>query len=260
MARMRAVTFDLWHTLLFLSPAQEELYMADQIEIGLAALRDAPLLPGGEPSNQEELRAAFEHAYAGAIAAASDGRAVSPATQFAQAARRCSRHSDPSNYLTALHAEVDRTPFEAAPGALELLRGLREEGYRIGVISNTVGEPGEFLRPVLAKFGFDRYVETYVFSDEHPWAKPAPEIFRYALDRLGSRPVDAVHVGDGPSDTEGAGCAGYRGSILFTGLHDYGPKYRELFMTEPADRATASSTATSLAEVGRLIRELLPSR
>jgi FMN phosphatase YigB (HAD superfamily) len=255
---MSAVTFDLWHTLLYLAPEQEELYMEHQIEIGKAALDDAPLIPGGEPSTEEELRAAFERAYAGAIAAASEGRAVSPATQFAEAAERCSRCSDPSSYLAALQAEVDRTPFEAAPGALNLLQGLQQEGYRIGVISNTVGEPGKFLLPVLSRFGFDRFAETYVFSDEHPWAKPAPEIFRYALDRLGSRPGNAVHVGDGPSDLEGARRAGYRGSILFTGLNAYAPRYRELFMAEPANGENASSVATNLAEVGRLIRELLP--
>jgi len=127
------------------------------------------------------------------------------------------------------------------------------------VISNTVGEPGEYLRPVLSGFGIDRYVESFVFSDEQPWTKPAPEIFRAALATIGTSPQDAVHVGDGWADIEGAHRAGYRGTILFQGLHDYGARYLNLFLSDLPDHAPPTQACDRLSEVAPIVREILKS-
>ncbi|MCI4362714.1 MAG: HAD family hydrolase [Thermoplasmata archaeon] len=255
---MAAVTFDLWHTLVYLSPEEEEHYMADQVELGTSALGEAKRLDSAAPKEENALREAFERAYAGAIEAASNGRSVSPAAQFAAAAVDCSRDTDPTRYLTELRALVEWTPFRAAPGAVELLEGLLASGYRLAVISNTVGEPGAFLLPLLERMGIRRLVEKFVFSDELPWAKPAPEIFLHALAQLDSTPEAAVHVGDGQADLDGARRAGYRGAILYTGLDAYGPKYRKLFASSPPEEAGPTLTVATLAEAGTRIRELLP--
>lgn len=232
--------------------------MAHQLAIGREVLAAAHPLPGAPNLSEEELGSAFERAYSDAVKESVAGRAVTPAEQLSRAARETHRDPDPSPYLAMLKAEVDRTPLRRAPGALELLADLRERGYRLGVISNTVGEPGEFLRPILGSMGFDRYVEAYVFSDEHPWTKPAPQIFRYALDRLNEKPRSAVHVGDGWADLEGARRAGYRGAVLFTGLHSYGPRYRSLFVAEDANGPKPPWQTDSLREVGPIVRKLLP--
>ncbi|MCI4346684.1 MAG: HAD-IA family hydrolase, partial [Thermoplasmata archaeon] len=210
------------------------------------------------PTEEEILRGSFERAYTGAVAAAARGEAISPSAQFASAARECLRDPDPARYLSELRAEVGRTRFLEAPGAIELLEGLREDGYRLGVISNTVGEPGGFLLPRLQRMGLARLVETFVFSDELPWAKPAPEIFERALDLLDSTPDAAVHVGDGRADLDGARRAGYRGVILYTGLDTYGPKYRSLFISSPPEEGNPTFTASTLVETGARIREILP--
>ncbi len=175
-----------------------------------------------------------------------------------RAAKETGRDADPRQYLSKLRNEVESTPFRIAPGALDLLGELRGLGYRVGVISNTIGEPGGFLRPILARMGFDQYVESYVFSDEHPWTKPSPEIFRLAVDELNVRPQDAVHVGDGWADIEGARRAGFRGAVLFTGLHSYGDRYRKMFLTEGPGEPPAKYQTDRLAEVGPIVQKLLP--
>jgi len=255
---MPAVTLDLWHTLIYLSPEDEEAYMAHQIAIGTEVLRDSPRAPGAPDFSDVKLGRLFEKAYANAVAEAGEGRTVTPAEQLARAARESGRLADSQRYLAMLKEEVARTPMRRAPGAVEVLAELRDTGYRVGIISNTVGEPGAFLRPILTTMGFDPFVETYAFSDELPWTKPAPEIFRTTLARLDTKPEAAVHVGDAWADIEGARRAGYRGSILFTGLHRYGARYRELFMPEVPDTSRSGPRTNRLEEVSGLVRQLLP--
>jgi len=255
---MAAVTLDLWHTLIYLPPEDEEKYMAHQLALGTEVLRSAPALPGAPPVTDEEIARAFERAYTDAVAQSAEGRTVTPAEQLLRAASEVGRNADAADYLRGLHGEIRRTRFLRAPGALELLESLRAQGYRLGVISNTVGEPGAFLRPIIASMELDRFVETFVFSDELPWTKPAPEIFRVALSQLSEDPSSAVHVGDGWSDLEGARRTGYRGAILFTGLHEYGESYRRLFLPDVPSMPTADYRTDRLADVGSLVGKLLP--
>ncbi len=254
-----AVTFDLWHTLVYLEPEAEEAYMDHQIDTAVSVLEGSDPLPGRSQGGSTELRTAFEREYLGAVVASEEGRTVSPTEQFVRAARASGRQPRTEAYLGALEGVVGATPFQVAPGALPVLAELRELGYEVGVISNTVGEPGQFLRPMLHRIGFDRYVETYTFSDEHPWTKPAPEIFRAALASLGSEPGAAVHVGDGWSDVEGGRRAGLVGTVLFTGLLRYGERYRKLFLPPGRHHPPADHKVSTLLEVIPIVRRLLPA-
>lgn len=256
-AYVSAVTVDLWHTLMYLPAEDEETYMAHQLAMGREVLAESPRLPGAPERTLEELGQAFEKEYTAAVEASFQGRTVTPAEQLSRAAHETGRSADPRDYLERLRGEIGRTHFRRAPGAIEFLRGLRKDGYRVAVISNTVGEPGAFLRPVLHTMQLDQYAETFVFSDEHPWTKPSPEIFRFALDRLATSPSLAVHVGDSASDIEGARRTGYRGAVLFTGLHAYGAQYRKLFLASESDPPEAPYQAATLREAGRLVRKLL---
>jgi FMN phosphatase YigB (HAD superfamily) len=224
-----AVTFDLWHTLIYLSPEDEEAYMNGQSAIAVESLKEAAIAPGVPVAPVAELAERFGREYRAAVAAAESGRAVSPAEQYRLAAHSSGRDPDPSRYLARLGDLAGGLPFRRAPGALEALRDLRGSGFDVAVISNTVGEPGACLRPALRRLGFEESVEEFVFSDEHPWAKPSPEIFRFALDLLGARASESIHVGDGWADIEGARRAGYRAGIRYVGLPNYGTQYAVLF-------------------------------
>jgi len=228
----RALTVDLWHTLVYLEPNAEEAYMRAQLDLATEILAAAPPADGTPPPDPLTLRRSFERVYAEAISAAQEGRSVSPAQQMEEAGRRAGVRPAPEHYYEGLFHLVNRTPFLPAPGALDVLRHLRADGWAVGVVSNTVGEPGEALRPVLNRLGLDQVVETFVFSDEEPWTKPSPAIFGAALERLGAEARSAVHVGDGWVDIEGARRAGFRAGVLFTGLQHYAERYRRLFLPE----------------------------
>ncbi|HTW55776.1 MAG TPA: HAD family hydrolase [Thermoplasmata archaeon] len=252
-----AVTLDLWHTLVYLDPEDEEAYMERQIETAVAVLAAAPPRREGAERSGDELRRVFEEEYAAAVAASQQGRSVPPAEQIERAGARVGRAVRSSDYLDGLRRLVAQTPFRLGPGAVEAVRALRTAGHRVAVISNTVGEPGATLRPMLREFGFDGPVQTFVFSDEHPWTKPDPAIFGEALARLGVPAARAVHVGDGWSDIEGARRAGMRGGVLFTGLQQYGHRYHQLFLPPGWASPETEHRIERLSELPPLVERLL---
>ena len=252
-----AVTLDLWHTLVFLRPDREEAYMDAQLDLATEVLEGSPREPGAPTRSREELRSIFERQYAAAVTAAQRGQSVPPAAQLAAAAREAGRLPRSEPYVEGLTRLVARTEFEAGPGAVGSVRALRDRGWRTAVISNTVGEPGAALRPVLRRMGFDAVVEEYLFSDELPWTKPDPAIFREALRRLGIPPGRAIHVGDGWPDLEGARRAGLRAGVLYTGLARYGARYHQLFLPPDWASPPADFTIQRLEELPPLAARLL---
>jgi FMN phosphatase YigB (HAD superfamily) len=253
----RLLSLDLWHTLLYLDPEAEETYMRAQVDLAVSVLSEARLAVGSAPVAPDGLRSVFEAVYAGAVAASQEGRSVPPPDQIAEAGARTGRVPEPQEYVDRLCALVARTPFQPAPGAVAVLRGLRNDGWAVAVISNTVGEPGEAFRPVLRRMGFEPLVDVLVFSDEHPWTKPAPEIFGEALDQVGADPLRAVHVGDGWVDIEGARRARLRAGILYTGLQHYGQMYRRLFLPPGWSEPPTPYRFRSWPELPGLLRTIL---
>ena len=250
----RALTVDLWHTLAYLEPEEEERYMREQVDLAASLLRRAP--PGSGSPPEPDPRRTFEAVYAEAVAASQQGRSVTPSAQIEEAARRLGRSVDPAEYLDGMAGLVATMAFRPAPGALAALRSVRESGWACAVISNTVGEPGETLRPVLHQMGYDDVVDAYVFSDEQRWTKPAPEIFAEALRQVGAQAARSVHVGDGWVDIEGARRAGYRAAVLFTGLQRYGERYRRLFLPDGWEAPETSYRIGSWAELLPLLERL----
>lgn len=91
------------------------------------------------------------------------------------------------------------------------LAALKRSGYRIGLISNTGRTWGRFLRPIQDDLGVGKYFDDRLFSDELGVRKPEPAIFETALDHLGLRPEEVVHVGDDlVADVAGAKAIGMR--------------------------------------------------
>ena len=253
-----AVTFDLWHTLVYVTPDEEQRYMQRQLDVARDALEGSPPLSGARTPSGAELRALFRREYEAAVAESRTGRSVTPVQQFERAARRARRRPRTRSYLSALRDLVRTLRFHVAPDARGTLSALRREGYLLAILSNTTGEPGRYLRPALSRLGFDELVSGYTFSDELPWSKPAPQIFRHALDRIGSGPAAAVHVGDSWSDVEGGRRARMAGTILFTGLQNYGQEYRRLFFPAGLDRLPAQFRVRTLAGAIPIVRRLVP--
>jgi len=93
---------------------------------------------------------------------------------------------------------------------LDTLRALREQGLKLGVVSNTY-QRGPVLLAQLAQSGALPYIDVTVFSSEEGLRKPHPSLFQKPLAELGVVPEEAVFVGDSPeADVRGAQAVGMR--------------------------------------------------
>ena len=96
-------------------------------------------------------------------------------------------------------------------GAREVMGALTDRGLRLGLICNTGRTPGRMLRLVLERLGLASYLRVVSFSDEVELRKPHPEIFHRTLRALGVRPEAAAHIGDDvTTDVAGARSVGMR--------------------------------------------------
>jgi FMN phosphatase YigB (HAD superfamily) len=93
-----------------------------------------------------------------------------------------------------------------------LLAGLRSQGQRLGILSNTGDDPGALVDQVLADTGilelFDPALRIY--SKDVGLRKDSPEIFRLAADRAGlaATPESCLFVGEDASERGFAAEAG----------------------------------------------------
>jgi putative hydrolase of the HAD superfamily len=103
-----------------------------------------------------------------------------------------------------------RDGLRAADGAAETLAALRDAGYRIGLISNTIW-PAELHIEDLEQIGVLQYLEHLTFSGEIGMWKPSRQIFEHSLAALDAAPEQSIFVGDSPhEDILGARGAGMR--------------------------------------------------
>ena len=87
-------------------------------------------------------------------------------------------------------------PPPAHVDAIDVLQGVKDLGFRMGLISNTGMTPGFTFRQYMDERGLLEYFHTLVFSDEVQLAKPSKGIFMMTLDALGATPEQTIHVGD----------------------------------------------------------------
>jgi putative hydrolase of the HAD superfamily len=101
------------------------------------------------------------------------------------------------------------------PDAPEVLLGLRADGIRIGVLSNTMW-PRRVHQQIFVRDGIDELIDGAVYSSEIDWTKPHPEAFRAAMAAVGvDDPAACVFVGDRPfDDVYGAKQAGMRAVLV----------------------------------------------
>jgi putative hydrolase of the HAD superfamily len=95
-------------------------------------------------------------------------------------------HLDHSAWSNSLSVE---------PEILATLERLRADGYAMAIVSNVSLYP-DLMRSDLERLGLAPFLRAAVFSSEVGYRKPDARIFRAALDRVRIEPPAAVFVGD----------------------------------------------------------------
>ena len=233
MARIRAVTFDLWNTLLTGTPGAveirsrfwREVIVERGLDIGDDLLHGTlSMLP---TRFDEEWRAGRQYGPTEALADCF--------TAFGD--RLASEDRD------ALAAAFEAASYElkVAPvaDAADVLSAVAATGVAVGIISDTNLAVGRHLRTYLDQHRILQHVTFAAFSDEVGVYKPDPAIFRVALDGLGiDDPTTVAHVGDlMRTDVAGARAMGMV-TVRFRGVVD-----------DPEDGAEADHAIDRLADL-----------
>jgi putative hydrolase of the HAD superfamily len=237
---IKAITFDLWNTLLV-----EKHYTERRISILADALRGE-----GQRLDWEALRFAYS-----AAQRRHDDIWSREHRHYHLSDRLDDTLRDAGVTLTSVgKAEVmDKfgdiiivDPPQLTEGADETVTALSER-FRLGVISDTGVTPGAKIRELLNHVGILGCFRVTVFSDETGICKPRRDAFDAALRGLAVRPSEVMHVGDLlRTDVAGAKAAGWKGvwlKVREPDAEDVSPDYtitrlpELLKITEIADTA-----------------------
>lgn len=198
---IRAVTFDLWQTLI--------------VEIPEANLRRTPLRVAAAVEMlrvpKERVEAAHEEVWKRMEERWRTDRDYSLEEQVRLFAELAGAVDVPPQLLQTYADALLLHPPDIDPAAAKVLELATRRGLRVGLISNSGRTPGATMRKLLDSAGLLRHFHATVFSNESILRKPDPEIFRRTLETLGVAAADAVHVGDSADhDVKGGKGAGMK--------------------------------------------------
>lgn len=112
---------------------------------------------------------------------------------------------------------------EMNPGALEILRTIKNDGGKTGVVTDS---RWEWLETAVKKNGVGDLIDVFVTRDDVRSRKPDPEGIEKALSRINGRPHEALMIGDNWRDVE-AGRAASVDSCLYFPEKYYGVYKKE---------------------------------
>ena len=109
------------------------------------------------------------------------------------------------DYFVTAVAGQEKNYLEVAPGAVDLLRRLKDEGFGVGLATNR-----DNAWYALGAIGLAKYFDTAVGSRDVPRGKPSPDMILMAMEQMGASPGQTIYVGDSPYDMQAASKAGIR--------------------------------------------------
>lgn len=117
---------------------------------------------------------------------------------------------DVVGHIVALDHAAWSSSLAVEPEVVEVLRGLRSDGYRMGLVSN-MSLSGQAIGSDVERLGLAGFFEGVVFSSGFGVRKPDPRIFQEALRLVGASAEETVFVGDRLlDDVGGAKAVGMR--------------------------------------------------
>lgn len=104
-----------------------------------------------------------------------------------------------------MQEHLAKVGLERRPGALETLKWLSENGYRIALATAT---PKERAEEQLKETELLPYFDEIVSATEVKLGKPAPDVYLKTLEVLGADPEECLAVEDSPNGVKSATAAG----------------------------------------------------
>ncbi|MHC4605915.1 MAG: HAD family hydrolase [Planctomycetota bacterium] len=192
MRRLRAVFFDVGHSLLRAHPSVGEIYAAETRRLGADVAPEVL---------EEQFRIVFREFVPAYVAdpahrVASDEQDVTMWRGITRIIydRVPDLHAvDYEKWFRTLYDKFsDGDVWRLYPDVAPALGRIRERGLRLGLVSNWDTR----LRRIVKETGLADLVDFAVISAEVGVRKPEPGIFARALELAGVRAAEAAHVGD----------------------------------------------------------------
>lgn len=201
---IKAVTFDMFDTLVQWTSNGKERHnlMSDSATVVFRKY--------GIPITHEEYDSIRNPIWYGVksdrTAKGQEFQAVEVLTQIVgEVAKRKKGKLNPSQYrevaekLEAAFIGVDADTAVPMPGAIDVLRALRDKGVKIAIISNHPYN-NHSVKSLLRKYGLLKYADKVIVSSDVGYLKSSVDtkgtIFKAALKELGVPANSVIHVGD----------------------------------------------------------------
>ncbi|CAM0911139.1 unnamed protein product [Alopecurus aequalis] len=176
------------------------LQLAQPVAKTYAALGRPYGVPRNEKSIMEGFKRAFSAPWPKTLRYQGDGR---PFWRIVVAEATGCMDNDYFEEVYQYYAQGDA--WRLPDGAYRTLHDLKDAGVKLAVVSNFDSR----LRKLLKDLNVSDMFDAIVVSSEVGYEKPAPEIFKIALDQIGVEASKAVHVGDDETaDKAGANAIG----------------------------------------------------
>jgi putative hydrolase of the HAD superfamily len=209
---VKAVTFDLWETLLFERNGDSNRRSQARYSLVTEALSKL-----GVHVSREQVQSAMKQVIDSLLEIWDRNDDVSHVEQLEALVRFVSNGSLSlkREWVEALSSAYVSAFFEIPPclnpDAKCLLKDLAEGDKRIGLICNTGITPGFALRRFLKSEGVLERFDFLAFSDEIGFRKQDRRIFHLVARKLKTDPCNIVHVGDNLKiDVLGAKASGFK--------------------------------------------------
>lgn len=220
MARIRAVTFDLWDTIVrddSDEPKRKAQGLRSKYDERRHLVWDA--VQAIKPVSYETVALAYDTADAAFNIVWKEEHITLRLEQRLRAVLAGLDCELPAAAFDALVARTGRMEVDVPPdlidGAAAALAALSQR-YPLAICSDAIVTPGVNLRKLLETYDLKQYFSAFSFSDEVGHSKPHASMFTTAADALQVKPDEIVHIGDRDhNDIKGPQALGGKG-ILFT--------------------------------------------
>ncbi len=209
---IKAVFFDLYHTVVRYEPPREELQSLALKDFGIEASPEAfgrPFVMADEFIYQEIARCPLsQRSPEDRMALWAQYQKIVLGEAGIEAGEKLVL------YLVGKMRQLNSVKLVLYDDVIPALTGLKEKGLTLGLISNVDRD----IAPLLNELGLSSLLQVVVTSQEVGFNKPQPEIFQAALNRAGVTATEALYVGDQYQiDVVGANGAGIKGVLLDRG-------------------------------------------